>query len=267
LQPKPRAMAGNTGDSHEPEEVLEEATLISHLVELRNRLLRSVIAIAVVSVCLLPFSRPIFTLVAQPLMKQLPPGSKMIATQVTAPFLTPIKATLFVALFLAMPIVLYQAWAFVAPGLYRREKRFAVPLLVSSVILFYTGVAFAYFVVFPVAFRFFTTTAPEGVTMMTDINSYLDFTLLTCFSFGAAFEVPVATVLLIGTGLVSAEWLAKQRPYMFLASFIIGAVLTPPDVLSQVMLAIPVYLLFEGGLLMARLMYPPAAAATDKSTA
>jgi sec-independent protein translocase protein TatC len=163
-----------------------------------------------------------------------------------------------------MPVVIYQTWAFVAPGLYRRERRFAVPLLISSVILFYIGVAFAYFLVFPTVFRFFATATPQGVTMMTDINSYLDFTLLTCFSFGA---VPIATVLLIGTGLVSTETLAKQRPYILLGAFVIAAILTPPDVLSQIMLAIPMYLLFEGGLLMARLMYPAAASATDKSTA
>lgn len=259
-------MAGPNGDS-EPEEKLEEATLMSHLIELRDRLLRSVAAVLVVFLCLAPFAGRIFTIVARPLMNQLPAGSKMIATQVASPFITPFKTTFFVALFIAMPVVIYQVWAFVAPGLYRKEKRFAVPLLVSSVILFYTGVSFAYFLVFPTVFKFFAATTPEGVTMMTDINSYLDFTLLTCFSFGAAFEVPVATVLLIGTGLVTAETLSKQRPYMFLGAFIVGAVLTPPDVLSQVMLAIPMYLLFEGGLLMARLMYPAAAGTADKSAA
>jgi sec-independent protein translocase protein TatC len=260
-------MAGGSAENPGEEEVLEEGTLMSHLLELRTRLLRAVIAIAVICVGLLPFASRIFTLVARPLMKQLPEGSKMIATQVTAPFLTPIKTTFFVALFLAMPAVIYQAWAFVAPGLYKREKRFAVPLLVSSVVLFYIGVCFAYFLVFPTVFHYFAATTPEGVTMMTDINSYLDFTLLTCFSFGVAFEVPVATVLLIGTGLVSGESLGKQRPYIFLGAFVVGAVLTPPDVISQCMLAIPMYLLFEGGLLMARIMYPAAAAAPDKSAA
>jgi sec-independent protein translocase protein TatC len=260
-------MPDEPGDDHEPEEVLEEATLMSHLIELRSRLLRCVIAVAVVSLGLLPFAKRIFTLVAQPLMEQLPAGSKMIATQVTAPFLTPVKTTLFVGLFLAMPVVIYQTWAFVAPGLYRKERRFAVPLLVSSVILFYLGVAFAYFLVFPTVFHFFAATTPEGVTMMTDINSYLDFALLTCFSFGVVFEVPVATVLLVGTGLVSADTLAKQRPYVFLGAFVVGAVLTPPDILSQTMLAIPMYLLFEGGLAMARLMYPAAASAAGKTAA
>jgi len=261
-------MAAPNRDNPPEEELLEEGTLMSHLIELRLRLLRAVMAVGIVCLALLPFASRIFSLVARPLVKQLPEGSKMIATQVTATFLTPVKTTFFVALFLAMPLVLYQVWAFVAPGLYRREKRFAVPLLVSSVILFYTGVAFAYFLVFPTVFHFFAATTPEGVTMMTDINSYLDFTLLTCFSFGIAFEVPVATVLLIATGLVKAEALAKQRPYIFLGAFIVGAVLTPPDVISQAMLAIPMYGLFEGGLLMARFMYPPrAATTTDKSTA
>jgi sec-independent protein translocase protein TatC len=253
-------VAGPANDQPEGEEVLEEAPLMSHLVELRDRLLRAVAAVLVIFVGLAPFAGKIFTLVARPLMNQLPEGSKMIATQVASPFITPFKTTFFVALFLAMPVVIYQAWAFVAPGLYRKERRFAVPLLVSSVILFYVGVSFAYFLVFPAVFRFLAATTPEGVTMMTDINSYLDFTLLTCFSFGAAFEVPVATVLLIGTGLISADTLARQRPYVFLGAFVVGAVLTPPDVLSQIMLAIPMYLLFEGGLMMARLMYPAEAA-------
>jgi sec-independent protein translocase protein TatC len=261
-------MVDPAGNDTEPEEALAEGTLISHLVELRDRLLRAVIAVFVVFLGLAPFAGKVFSTVAQPLMAQLPAGSKMIATQVASPFVTPIKTTFFVALFLAMPVVIYQAWAFVAPGLYRREKRFAVPLLVSSVVLFYVGVAFAYFLVFPTVFKFLAATTPEGVSMMTDINSYLDFILLTCFSFGIAFEVPVATVLLIGTGLVSAEALAKQRPYVFLGAFVVGAVLTPPDVLSQVMLAVPMYLLFEAGLFMARLMYPAAAGdAADKSTA
>lgn len=260
-------MAGSPGQLPEPEEKLAEGTLMSHLMELRDRLLRSVAAVLVTFLALAPFARRIFTIVARPLMDQLPEGSQMIATQVASPFVTPFKTTFFVALFVAMPVLIYQAWAFVAPGLYRREKRFAVPLLVSSVILFYVGVSFAYFLVFPTVFRFLAATTPDGVTMMTDINSYLDFALLTCFSFGAAFEVPVATVLLIATGLVSADALRRQRPYVFLGAFVVGAVLTPPDVISQVMLAIPMYLLFEGGLLMARLMYPAEAKAADKSAA
>jgi sec-independent protein translocase protein TatC len=237
---------------------------MSHLMELRNRLLRAVLSILVVFLCLAPFARPIFTAVAQPLMRQLPEGSTMIATQVASPFLTPFKTTFFVALLVVMPFIMYQVWAFVAPGLYRREQRFAVPLLVSSIVLFYVGVAFAYWLVFPTVFGFFTAAAPEGVTVMTDINSYLDFTLLTCLAFGLAFEVPVATVLLIGTGLVAVESLAKQRAYVFLGAFVVGAIVTPPDVISQTMLAVPMYLLFEGGLLMARIMYP-AQTASDTS--
>lgn len=260
-------MAGKQPELPEPEEQLAEGTLMSHLVELRNRLLRAVATVMVVFLCLAPFARRIFSVVARPLMEQLPEGSQMIATQVVSPFVTPFKTTFFVALFIAMPVVIYQTWAFVAPGLYRREKRFAVPLLVSSVVLFYVGVSFAYFLVFPTVFGFLAATTPEGVTMMTDINNYLDFALLTCFSFGAAFEVPVATVLLIGTGLVSAETLARQRPYVFLGAFVVGAILTPPDVLSQFMLAVPMYLLFEGGLLMARFMYPADAEAAGKSAA
>ncbi len=250
-------------------EVLEEAPLLSHLIELRTRLLRAAIVVFVIFLGLAPFARRVFTLIAAPLMKQLPEGSTMIATQVVSPFVTPFKTTFFVALFLAMPAIIYQVWAFVAPGLYRREKRFAIPLLVSSVILFYIGVAFAYFLVFPTIFAFMRTTTPEGVTMMTDITSYLDFTLMTCFAFGAAFEVPVATVLLIGTGLVSAETLKRQRPYVLLGAFVVAAIVTPPDVLSQIMLAVPMYILFEGGLIMARLMYSGTAASNseDKSAA
>lgn len=242
------------------EEVLAEAPLMSHLMELRDRLLRAVLSVLVVFLCMVYFAGPIFTAVAQPLLEQLPEGAKLIATEVAAPFLTPIKTTFFVALMVAVPYIMYQLWAFVAPGLYRREQRFAVPLLISSVVLFYLGVAFAYFLVFPVAFGFFASAAPEGVTVMTDINSFLDFTLLTCLAFGLTFEVPVATVLLIGTGLVSIETLMKQRAYVFLGAFVVGAIVTPPDVISQTMLAVPMYLLFEGGLLMARFMYPVRAA-------
>lgn len=252
-----------------PEEVLDEAPLLSHLIELRTRLLRAAIAVFVVFLALAPFARRVFTLIAAPLMKQLPEGSTMIATQVVSPFVTPFKTTFFAALFLAMPAIIYQVWAFVAPGLYRREKRFAIPLLVSSVVLFYIGVAFAYFLVFPTVFSFLRATTPEGVTMMTDIASYLDFTLLTCFAFGTAFEVPVATVLLIATGLVTPETLKRQRPYVLLGAFVVAAIVTPPDVLSQIMLAVPMYILFEAGLIMARLMYSGTSAADseDKSAA
>ena len=260
-------MTPPAGTPQDQDEALAEGTLMSHLIELRDRLLRAVGSIFVVFLALVAFASDIFSLVAKPLMDQLPAGTTMIATSVASPFVTPIKTTFFVALFLAMPMVIYQAWAFVAPGLYRKEKRFGVPLLVSSVLLFYAGACFAYFLVFPTVFKFLTATTPAGVQMMTDIASYLDFALLTCFSFGIAFETPVATVLLIATGIVTADTLAKQRPYVFLGAFVVGAILTPPDVLSQVMLAIPMYLLFEAGLFMARLMYPSAATAAEKGTA
>jgi sec-independent protein translocase protein TatC len=247
-------MINGPANSDEEEEDLEEATLISHLIELRSRLLKASVAVLVVFVCLVPFAQQIFTTVATPLMAQLPEGSSMIATQVASPFLTPFKTTLFVALFFAMPVVIYQIWAFVAPGLYRKEKRFAIPLVVSSIFLFYAGIAFAYFVVFPLMFAFFNAVTPEGVEMMTDINSYLDFILTIFFAFGIAFEVPIATVMLVATGLTSTESLKRKRPYVFLGAFILGMLLTPPDVISQTLLAIPVYALFEAGIFMSRLL-------------
>ena len=238
------------------EEALAEGSLISHLVELRNRLLWAAGAILVIFICLVPFSETIFTLIATPLMDKLPEGATMIATQVASPFLTPFKTTLFAGLFLAMPVVLTQIWHFVAPGLYRKEKRFALPLILSSIVLFYVGVSFAYFVVFPLMFGFFAAVAPEGVTMMTDISSYLDFILTLFFAFGLAFEVPIATVMLVWSGLVPVETLARARVYVFLGAFVMGMLLTPPDVISQTLLAVPVYLLYESGLLMARMFGP-----------
>ena len=219
-------------------EQLGEGTLLSHLLELRDRLLRAVVAVLVVAVPCLYFSNELFTLVAQPLIDQLPSGTSLIATSVVAPFMTPFKLALFVALLLAMPFVLYQIWAFVAPGLYRHEKRFALPLVLSSIVLFYVGVAFAYFFVFPLMFRFFVATTPVGVTMMTDISQYLDFILLLFFAFGVAFEIPVAVVLLVATGLVGIEKLTRNRGYVVLGIFIIAAVLTPPDAVSQTMMAL-----------------------------
>jgi sec-independent protein translocase protein TatC len=235
-------------------ETLAEGTLISHLLELRDRLLRAVVAVIIVAVPCTVFREEIFEFIARPLMERLPQGASMIATNVIAPFMTPFKLAIIAALFIAMPYVLYQAWAFVAPGLYRREKRFAVPLLLSSIVLFYAGVAFAYFVVFPVAFTFFTAAAPEGVLMMTDINSYLDFVVLLFFAFGIAFEIPIATVLLVVTGLVRAESLAGNRGYVLLGIFIIAAIITPPDAISQCIMAIPMYLLYEGGIIASRLI-------------
>ena len=233
---------------------LGEGTLLSHLLELRDRLMRAVVAVCIVAAPCLYFANDLFTLVAQPLIDQLPKGTTLIATSVVAPFMTPFKLALFVALFLAMPFVLYQIWAFVAPGLYRHEKRFALPLVMSSVVLFYVGMAFAYFFVFPLMFRFFVATTPAGVTMMTDISQYLDFILLLFLAFGVAFEIPVAVVLLVATGLVSIEKLTGNRGYVVLGIFIIAAILTPPDAVSQTMMAVPMYLLYEGGILMARIL-------------
>jgi sec-independent protein translocase protein TatC len=236
----------------EEEEDLAEGTLLSHLVELRSRLLRLSAAVVGVFVVLLPFSKHIFEIVAQPLIEVLP-GGQMIATDPTSPLFTPFKLTFFVALVIAMPVVLYQVWSFVAPGLYRKEKRFAFPLLASSIVLFYAGIAFAYYVVFPLIFNFMTAIAPEGVEVMTDIAAYLSFITLLLLAFGLAFEVPVATVLLVWTGLTTPEKLAKARPYVFLMAFIVGMFLTPPDVISQTLLAVPVYLLYELGIIMSRL--------------
>lgn len=248
-------MSDSPQHSDEPEE-LEEATLISHLIELRSRLLKACAAVLAVFICLVPFAQRVFTTVAEPLMRQLPEGSTMIATQVASPFLTPFKTTLFVALFFAMPFVIYQTWAFVAPGLYRKEKRFAIPLVFSSIVLFYCGIAFAYWVVFPLMFAFFTGVAPEGVAVMTDINSYLDFVLTIFFAFGIAFEVPIATVMLVSTGLTTVQSLKSKRAYVFLGAFVVGMFLTPPDIISQTLLALPIYLLYEAGIFMSRFMLP-----------
>ena len=234
------------------DEELEETTLLSHLIELRSRLLKIAAAVVIVFVVLLPWSRDIFELVSQPLREVLP-GNAMIATAVASPLLTPFKLTFFVALFIAMPIVLYQVWAFVAPGLYKKEKNFAVPLLASSIALFYLGIAFAYYVVFPLIFGFFTAVAPDGVEVQTDISLFLDFITTIVFAFGLAFEVPIATVLVVWTGLTTPEKLGKARAYVFLGAFVVGMLLTPPDVISQTLLAVPVYLLYELGILMAKL--------------
>jgi sec-independent protein translocase protein TatC len=239
--------------SEEPEK-LAEGTLISHLLELRDRVLRAFLAVLIAFLPCAFFANDLFTLLAQPLIAKLPKDSSLIATSVISPFMTPFKLSFFVGLFLAMPVVLYQTWAFVAPGLYRHEKRFAVPLLVSSVFLFYIGVAFAYFFVFPVMFDFFANTTPQGVRMMTDISSYMDFVLTMFLCFGVAFEVPVVVVLLVLTGLVSVEKLAAARGYVLIGIFVVAALLTPPDAVSQTIMAVPMYLLYEGGLLMARML-------------
>lgn len=229
-----------------------EMPLVAHLVELRDRLLRVVLSVLVLFVCFIPFANDIYTLLAAPLMAHLPEDTSMIATEVASPFLTPFKLTLVLSIFLAMPVFLYQAWSFVAPGLYKHEKRLMLPLLASSIGLFYGGALFAYFVVFPLVFDFFTSVAPTGVAVMTDIAKYLDFVLKMFFAFGFAFEVPIVTVGLVWMGLVSRKSLAEKRPYIIVAAFVVGMLLTPPDAISQTMLAIPMILLFEAGLFFSR---------------
>jgi len=221
--------------------------LVAHLVELRNRLLYALIAIAIVFLALIGFANNIYAFVAEPLLAFLPEGGTMIATEVATPFLTPFKLTFFVAFVLALPFVLYQIWAFLAPGLYDNEKTLVVPLIASSVMLFYIGVAFAYFIVFPLVFGFFTSMAPDGVTVMTDIASYLNFVLKLFLAFGIVFEIPVAIILLIRSGFISPESLHNKRPYVIVACFIIGMLLTPPDIISQLLLAIPMWILYELG--------------------
>jgi len=232
----------------------QEMPLVAHLTELRTRLLRSVCAVFLLFAGLFYFSQDIYALVAAPLRAYLPEGATMIATGVASPFLTPFKLTLMVALFLSMPVILHQAWGFIAPGLYKHEKRIAIPLLISSILLFYAGMAFAYFVVFPIMFGFFASVTPQGVAMMTDIGQYLDFVLTLFFAFGVAFEIPVATFLLIWAGVVRVDTLRKGRPYVIVGCFAVGMVLTPPDVFSQTLLAVPMWLLFEAGLIFGSLV-------------
>ncbi len=235
-------------------------SLISHLLELRSRLLRSVAAVVVCMVALLPFANRLYALLARPMIESLPQGASMIATGVAAPFMVPFKFAAMLAVYLAMPYVLYQVWAFVAPGLYRRERVFAMPLLVSSVVLFYTGMAFAYFLVFPVVLGFFASTAPAGVLVMTDVSSYLDFVLTLFLAFGVAFEVPVIVVLLVLVGFVDVATLRRARPYVVVGAFVVGMLLTPPDMFSQTLLAVPICLLYEIGLQVANVLGRRAAA-------
>lgn len=235
-------------------EALAEGSLISHLLELRDRLLRAVIAVAVLFIPCAFFQDELYTLIAQPLLQKLPQGASMIATNPVSPFLVPLKLAFMASLFLAMPYVLYQAWAFVAPGLYKHEKRFAIPLAVSSVVLFYSGIAFAYFVVYPLMFGFLATSGPEGVAFTPEISEYLNFVLLLFLAFGIAFEVPVATVLLAATGLVRIETMTKNRGYVILGIFIVAAFLTPADAISQCLMAVPMWFLYEGGVIMSRIL-------------
>jgi len=229
----------------------EGQPLVEHLLELRTRLLHSILAILIVFAPLFYFANDIYIFISEPLRKFLPEGTSMIATEVASPFLTPFKLTLVLAIFISIPFILHQLWSFIAPGLYGNEKRIAMPLLVSSVLLFYGGIAFAFYVVFPLVFGFFTSAAPEGVTVMTDINRYLDFVLKLFFAFGIAFEIPIATVLLVWTGATTIENLRRKRPYVIVGCFIVGMLLTPPDVISQMLLAIPMWILFEAGILFA----------------
>ncbi|MGR8942437.1 MAG: twin-arginine translocase subunit TatC [Gammaproteobacteria bacterium] len=242
----------------DPDEA-QEMPFISHLIELRDRLLRAVICVLLVFLSLAYYANDIYAILAGPLMKHLPQQSSMIAIEVASPFFTPFKLALVVAIFISIPYLLYQFWAFVAPGLYKHERRFILPLLIASTLLFYLGVAFAYFVVFPLMFKFLTAAAPAGVTVMTDITQYLDFVLTLFFAFGVCFEVPILTVVLVWVGLVTPRDLAEQRPYVIVGAFIVGMVLTPPDAVSQTLLAVPMWLLFELGLLCSRLFVRAAA--------
>ncbi len=251
---------GNQAPAGEPsieasETVVEQQQpLIQHLIELRDRILRALLVVLVIFLGLYYFANDFYLIISEPLRAYLPEGTSMIATDVASPFLTPFKLTLVMSIFLAMPFILFQFWRFVAPALYKHEKQLAIPLLISSVFLFYLGVLFAYYVVFPLVFGFFTSAGPEGVTVMTDISKYLDFVLKLFFAFGLAFEIPIATVVLVATGASTSESLGQKRPYIVVGCFVIGMLLTPPDVISQTLLAIPMWLLFEIGVFFSRMV-------------
>jgi sec-independent protein translocase protein TatC len=247
--------------------MIEPDSFMSHLVELRDRLLRCVIAIVVVFGLLFYWARDLYAILAQPLLASLPAGGQLIATEVTAPFFVPIKVTMMAALVIALPYLLYQIWAFVAPGLYAHEKKLVMPLVITSTLLFLCGMAFAYFLVFPVVFTFIIKVAPEGVAVMTDIGKYLDFVLTLFLAFGVTFEVPVAVVILVRMGMVSVAKLREIRPYVIVGAFVIGAIFTPPDVVSQVMLAVPLWVLYELGIFVAQWVGKPAPAETRSDPA
>jgi sec-independent protein translocase protein TatC len=262
-----RSLVGRKGrlkrGEHDAQVDANEQPFLDHIIELRRRILRS---LGVVLVMLFPtyyWANDIYQFVAAPLLAHLPDSSSMIATEVASPFLTPFKLAVVTAVLAAMPFILHQAWAFVAPGLYLREKRFALPLLISSVVLFYVGMAFAYFLVFPLMFQFFAAVTPAGVTMMTDINRYLDFVLKMFFAFGFAFEIPIAILLMVWSGFATPESLAKKRPYVIVGCFVVGMLLTPPDVLSQLLLAIPCWMLFEAGVFLAGFLTRPNESEAD----
>jgi sec-independent protein translocase protein TatC len=228
----------------------EEQTLFTHLVELRNRLLKITLTVLIIFIALFSFSNELYLILVEPLLSILPNASQMIATGITSPLVVPLKLAMVASFFLAIPIILHQVWSFISPGLYQQEKKFAVPLLLSSILLFYTGVAFAYYVVLPITFLFFTTVGPTGLVLMPDISNILDFILKMFFAFGIAFEIPIATFLMVLTGLTSFKNLQKKRPYIFLGCFVVSMLLTPPDIISQTVLAIPMWLLFEVGVLL-----------------
>jgi sec-independent protein translocase protein TatC len=241
---------------NEQPEDLSKQPFMAHLIEFRDRALRAFISILIIFAALFSFSQELYLYISEPIREYLPANTSMIATEVASPFLTPFKLTLVLSLFAAMPYILYQVWAFVAPGLYQREKKIVVPLFFSSVFLFYAGMAFAYYIVFPLVFMFFTSIAPEGVNVMPDIRSYLDFVLKLFFAFGLSFEIPIAVVILSWMGAVDPDNLVKKRPYVFVLCFVLGMLLTPPDIISQTLLAIPMWLLFEIGILFGRLVKP-----------
>ncbi|HEX7635514.1 MAG TPA: twin-arginine translocase subunit TatC [Noviherbaspirillum sp.] len=239
--------------SDEQQTTSESETFISHLVELRNRIMKASVAIVVVFLCLMPWAGKIYDFLAQPMMSALPAGSKMIATGVITPFLIPVKVTLLLAFIIALPVVLYQAWAFIAPGLYEHEKKLVAPLVVSSSMLFIAGIAFCYFFVFGVIFKFINEFAPKSISVAPDIESYFGFVMTLFIAFGVTFEVPIVVIVLVRMGLVSVEKLREFRPYVIVGAFVIAAVVTPPDIMSQLLLAVPLCLLFEAGLLVAPL--------------
>jgi len=243
----------------------DHSTFVSHLIELRSRILKALLSVVVVFLCLAYFAQDLYHFVAQPLLASMPENATMIATDVASPFFAPFKLTLVLSFFIAIPVVLYQVWGFIAPGLYRNEKKLVAPLLVSSTLLFYAGMAFAYFVVFPLAFAFFNSVAPEGVLVSTDISSYLNFVLKLFFAFGLAFEIPVAIILMCWTGVTTADSLRQKRPYVFVGAFVVGMLLTPPDVISQTLLALPMWLLFEVGVVIGAMYSRKSTLNTDQN--
>jgi sec-independent protein translocase protein TatC len=259
-------MNKNSGNDQTHSATDQEQPFVAHLIEMRDRLLRIVVVVLALFVVFLPFANTLYTQLAQPVIENLPGGSKLIATDVVSPIFTPIKFTLILAIFITIPYIFHQGWAFVAPGLYRHERKLALPLLVSSVGLFYAGMAFAYFVVLNMLYRFIVSFAPEAVAVMPDMARYLDFVLKLFFAFGVAFEVPVATVILVAAGVTDTKSLAAKRPYIFVGAFVVGMLLTPPDIISQTLLALPMWLLFEAGLFFARrLERERAARAADEA--